>query len=106
LGITKKLGISSGTGNNLFNPKAAITRQDMMNLTARAMKLAGKLKSTGVSADLNAFRDKGSVAPYAAESVASMVKEGLISGNGKLINPAGYATRAETAVLMYRIYNK
>jgi hypothetical protein len=33
IGIAKKLGITSGTGNNKFNPDAGITRQDMTVLT-------------------------------------------------------------------------
>jgi large repetitive protein len=106
LGIAKKLGISEGSGNNLFNPLSAITRQDMMTLTAKAMKLAGKLNMSGVSTDLEVFSDKESIAPYAAQSIASLVKAGLISGSGSRVNAFANTTRAETAVLMYRIYNK
>jgi len=32
VGIAKELGITTGVGNNKFNPKAKITRQDMMVL--------------------------------------------------------------------------
>jgi len=34
VGIAKKLGITTGVGNNRFNPKENISRQDMMVLTA------------------------------------------------------------------------
>jgi hypothetical protein len=37
VGIAKKLGIAAGSGNNRFNPLEAISRQDMMVLTARAL---------------------------------------------------------------------
>lgn len=102
----KKLGITGGTGKNMFNPEVSITRQDMMTLIFNAMRVAGKLNTTGAALDLDKFSDKGNIAPYAVESVAAMVKEGLVTGDGISINPAANATRAETAVLMYRIYNK
>jgi len=41
------------------------------------------------------------------ESVAILVKEGIIMGNpDNTINPKGNATRAETAVILYRVYLK
>ena len=76
-----------------------------MVLTARALEYVGKLNATG-KADMNKFTDASAVADYAGDSVASMISEGLIKGDGSRINPQGNATRAEIAVLMYRIYNK
>jgi len=35
-----------------------------------------------------------------------MVSEGIIKGDGKNINPLKNTTRAEAAVILYRIYNK
>jgi hypothetical protein len=35
-----------------------------------------------------------------------MVKEGIITGDGSTLSPLDNATRAEIAVIMYRIYNK
>lgn len=35
VGVAKKLGITYGTGNNRFNPKESISRQDMAALTLR-----------------------------------------------------------------------
>ena len=52
VGIAKKLGITSGVGNNKFNPREKITRQDMMVLTTNALKIAGKISSTGTAADV------------------------------------------------------
>ncbi|MFH5183785.1 S-layer homology domain-containing protein [Paenibacillus sp. TAB 01] len=106
LGIAKQLGIASGVGDNLFNPKQEISRQDMMVLCARALQLSEKLKLTGNSSDLASYSDKGSVASYAEEGVASMVHEGIIEGNGAGLNPIGNATRAETAVIIFRILKK
>jgi len=106
VGIARKLEITNGTGNNKFNPKEPITRQDMIILTARAMKLTKKLDFTRSTTVLDTFTDAGSIAPYAVDAVSTMVKEGLIHGDGKRINPLSNTLRAEAAVLMYRIYNK
>lgn len=100
LAIGKATGILQGVGDNKFNPTAQITRQDMMTMTSRAMKLSG-------SADLSAFSDNGNIADYAASHVSAMVAEGLIKGNADgTINPLGNTTRAEAAVIMYRILGR
>ena len=106
IGIAKKLGLTSGTGNNKFSPDACITRQDMMVLTARALRMLKKLEAQGSDADLDRFADKSLVAAYAVNSVASVVKEGLITGSGDKLNPLGNTTRAEAAVFLYRVYNR
>ncbi len=106
IAAAKKLGITNGTGNNKFNPEAYITRQDMMVLVDRALKLLEKMVARGSAADLEGFDDKSLVAGYAVNSVASLIKEGLIIGSSDNINPLGYTTRAEAAVIMYRMYNR
>lgn len=106
LGIAKKLGISEGVGNNLFNPKGNISRQDMIVMTARALEKFQDLKTTRDTTVLDKFSDKGEISGYAIESLATMVQEGLISGTGDKLNPLDYSTRGEAAVFLYRIYNK
>lgn len=106
LGIAKKLGITNGAGNNTFNPKEYISRQDLMVLSARALKIAGAIAAQGSAEDIQQFSDKSAVASYAVEGIAAMVKEGIVSGNGDFLNPQVNATRAETAAIMYRIFNK
>ncbi len=106
LAVAKKLGITNGTGNNMFAPDDNITRQEMMAMTERALRLLNKIEAIGTPGELEDFSDKELVADYAVESVASVVKEGLIVGSGGNINPLGNTTRAETAVLMHRISNK
>ncbi|MDR6881855.1 S-layer homology domain-containing protein [Bacillus sp. 3255] len=106
VGIAKKLGIANGTGTNTFNPKENISRQDLMVLSARALTLAGILTSQGKADDIQSFSDKTDIASYAVEDIAAMVREGIVSGDGSLLHPRANATRAETAAIMYRIFNK
>jgi hypothetical protein len=106
LAIAKRLGITSGTGNNKFSPDASITRQDMMVLTERVLRMLNRLKAQVSASELDTFADKALVADYAADSIAALVKEGLIVGGGSKVNPLGNTTRAEAAVFLYRIYGK
>ena len=78
----------------------------MMVLTERALRILQKLKKPGKASELGKFTDKSLIAAYAIDSVASIVKGGLIVGSGDKINPLGNTTRAEAAVFLYRIYNK
>ncbi|MNR36210.1 Endo-1,4-beta-xylanase A precursor [compost metagenome] len=83
-----------------------ITRQDMMVLIERAMKAAKKDFAAGTEESFSGFSDVSKVASYAKQSISTLIMNGIIIGDGSKINPLGNATRAETAVLMYRIYNK
>lgn len=105
IGIAKKLGITSGVGDNKFKPDTVITRQDMMTLIVKALEVSKKLKATN-STDLNKFEDNKIIASYARQSVAVAVAEGIVAGDGKNVNPLGNTTRAEAAVILYRIFNK
>lgn len=105
LGVARKLGIVNGTGSKKFNPDTAITRQDMMTIVSRALEVSGKSKAEK-PADLNKFADQSSIAAYARQSVAKVVAEGIIKGDGKNLNPLYNVTRAEAAVIMHRLSGK
>lgn len=104
--IAKKLGITNGSGNNMFKPETTITRQDMMTLIYRAMTIAKKLNASADINELSKFADNAKIASYAKASVASVVKEGIIKGDGTNINPQSNTSRAEAALILYRIFNK
>ncbi|MDD6308938.1 MAG: S-layer homology domain-containing protein [Clostridia bacterium] len=100
IAIGKATGILNGVGDNKFNPDAAISRQDMMTIISRGMKLSGET-------NLSEYADGGSVSDYALPHVKAMIASGLVKGNADgTINPLGNTTRAETAVIMQRILKK
>ena len=103
-GVAKKLGIAEGIGNNKFNPGGLISRQDMMVLTHRALKAAGKISGAADAPVPERFDDVSDISDYAVGSVSVLVNEGIIEGDGGRINPRGNTTREEAAVLIYRIY--
>ncbi|TXK80405.1 hypothetical protein FU659_18470 [Paenibacillus sp. N3.4] len=77
----------------------------MMVLCARALELVDKLNATGSTEDLAKFSDHAKVADYATVSVAALGNAGIITGNGNGIDPLGKTTRAEAAVIIFRIFN-
>lgn len=105
-GVAKKLGIAEGVGNGRFNPGDYLSRQDMMVLTRRALAVAGKVSSTADASVLDRFGDASAISDYAAGSIAILVKDGIIAGDGSRMNPLSNTTREEAAVLIYNIYNR
>ncbi|MEK3885144.1 S-layer homology domain-containing protein [Paenibacillus sp. PL2-23] len=106
IGTARSLGITEGKGDNLFDPEAFITRQEMMTLVFKGMKAANKGLISGTASELESYADYETIASYAKESIATLTKNGIVSGNGTDINPLGYATRAESAVLIYNMNNQ
>jgi hypothetical protein len=106
IAIAAKLGIAEGYVGKRFIPLAPISRQDMMVYTARALQAASMQVNDGDVQDLKRFPDNSDIASYALSSVAMMVKEELIQGDAQGLNPTGLLSRAEAAVLIYRLYNQ
>lgn len=97
-------GITSGTGNGKFSPKANITRQDMAVMIQKFVKVMG-YELPKVSKKTT-FADQSEISSYAAEAVSALQQAGIIEGrtaagnNGKVFAPKDNATRSETAKIM------
>lgn len=105
VGIAKALGLTTGVGDNKFNPEASITRQDMFVLAYRILQMQNAGLIDADESAINTFDDYSKIADYAKEGLSSLVKNDLVKGSDNKINPVGNATRAETAVFIYRLYN-
>ena len=91
--------ISDGT-----NPGNAVTRQQLAALLFRFAQANGY--DSGDRAALTGFPDAGSVASYAVEALQWATASGIINGTSQgTLNPAGTATRAQFAVMLYRFWN-
>ncbi len=104
LGIAKALGITNGVGHNKFNPNKAISREDMLVLTYKALKLANKNLVKGNADNLKQFSDASKVSKNTVESVATIVKNGFYSGDAKKLNLKASVTKAESALMLHKIY--
>ena len=91
-----KEGIALGDDSGRFYPEEPITRQDMVTILYRAL---GADETGDIS-----FTDSGSISDYAKTAVGYFASKGIVNGVGNgLFAPLNNATRAETAVIIYRI---
>ncbi len=96
-------GITSGTGNNRFNPDGQVTREQavamMYNYAMQYMRL-----SAGAGADLSRYADLNRLSGWARPAMAWAVEEGIISGvtsgSALTLDPQRNATRAEMATML------
>ena len=102
ISVAKSLGIAKGYMDK-FMPSAGITREDAMVLVDRALIIEGKKLSAGKDSDLYTFKDRKSVSDYAVTSVATLVKAGIIQGSNSYLNPKSMISRAEMAVILYKV---
>lgn len=101
--LARRLGIAEGGPDNRFLPEAAITRQDVMALMDRALRLIRPQESSVAAAPasvLQPFADREELADYAAPAAARLVSSGYIQGYGGKLHPHQPMTRAEAAVLI------
>lgn len=102
IGKAKKLGIAKGS-HGKFNPKSALSRQDAMVLIVRALEVSGIDLPDGSDGDLQVFKDKHNISDYAEAAFKTLVKAGIIKGSNKFLNPNSSVSRAEIAVILYRV---
>ncbi len=92
-------GISDGT-----NPGAAVTRQQLVALLYRFAELRNY--ANGQRADLSAYPDAGSVAGTQWNPAVVRGQRHRGGHQRGTLNPAGTATRAQFAVILYRFWNQ
>lgn len=94
-------GIVQGTGQYIFSPKDPVTREQIATILYRFASLAGC--DVSGAASMESFPDSGKVSRWAKDAMMWTVDTGIIRGTDKgLLNPGGYATRAEIATMMMR----
>lgn len=99
-------GVITGYGNGKFGPDDLITREQMAVMMYRYAQKKGKTMSG--EAALDSYRDSQHVSGYAQSAMKWAVGNGIITGiyNGTLLNPQGYASRAECATILQRFVEK
>lgn len=100
--LARQLGIAEGGPDNRFLPEAAITRQDVMALMDRALRLTRPQVSSAAApaSAFQPFADREELADYAAPAAARLISLGYIQGYGGKLHPYQPMTRAEAAVLI------
>ena len=97
-----EVGLVNGISDELFGSGKPITRADMAVMIERASKLTGtELKAVS---ELIEFADNENIPEYAKSSVEKVQMSGIINGyTDKTFKPAQTATRAESAVVIYKL---
>ena len=99
-----KKDLMKGVSNSRFHPNENITRQEMAVVLAKILEKRKKVQEVAPSI-LEKFEDHEQVAPWARESIALLIQKGILSGIGEnILAPGAPATRAQTAVLLDKIY--
>lgn len=94
-------GIVDGYGNGQFGPNDSITREQ---LAVMLWRYAGRPAAAG--RDL-AFADAGKVSGWAKDALFWAVENHVINGKGNgILDPGGYATRAEAAQMLKNFMEK
>jgi len=100
-------GLVNGRSAKIFDPNSKISRDEIATMTANALKRVLDYSDVAsVNDALAKFTDAGSIRDFAKSSVALLTEEGIVQGRtATSFDPAGYATRAEAAVLIYKLFN-
>ncbi|MFB0846618.1 invasin domain 3-containing protein [Paenibacillus oleatilyticus] len=102
----KAYGIMDGFGDGTFGPDRKVSRQEAIVTLVRALRLADadSAASHGAGqADLTVYTDRDQIGGWASDAIRTAIHAGLVNGYGDELRPQKTLTRAETAVLIYRM---
>ncbi|MGG4145507.1 invasin domain 3-containing protein [Paenibacillus algorifonticola] len=102
----KAYGIMDGFKDGTFRPNEQVSRQEAIVIIVRALRLAKGASlaiNDNTTVDLSEYADVNQIGEWAREAIQTAIKEGLIKGYGKKLQPQKSLTRAETTVLIYRM---
>ncbi len=99
----QEMGLASGMQDGRFAPEINVTREQTFTILNRALPHLGiKLQQAPLEV-LNQFSDKAQISDWAAKHAATLVANKFVGGSGGLLNPRGNLSRAEMAVLLYKV---
>ena len=97
-------GIINGFEDGTFQPKAAITREQMAHIMTLYLKHKGMQVQTSEAAAAQ-IPDLDQIQPYAREDVLFCYANELLNGRSEGFVPQGNATRAEACTIMLRMHD-
>ncbi|MGP0584256.1 S8 family serine peptidase [Paenibacillus timonensis] len=101
--IATSRGLISGYASGIFAPDRPITRGEMAVVLSKTLELLGH--STGSAGEVVGFADQTRIPSWASESVARVTSLGIMKGKaGNRFEAELPTTRAEAAVVVYRIF--
>lgn len=103
-----KAGLVNGRSEGKFEPNGFITRAEMATIASRALMQAKQLKAVDENDDaVKKFVDVKDINSTLKAGVAFAAKNGIVIGDdNNQFNPNANSTRAQAAVIIYRLLNK
>lgn len=106
LAAARALGITSGIGDNRFDPEKVVTRQEMAVLLYNMLKQTGKVPAETPEQTMSAYLDAEKPAEWARKAMNCFVQAGIVSGDGTHLNPRGITSRAQMAQILLNLLSK
>lgn len=107
------IGVITGRGAGVFDPKSTATRQEIATMISRALdyiKAETGIDYAPLAGDVENFPDKESIASWAEAGVGRLAANGIMAGKLDIISgqtfafPAAKCTVQESIILLYRVY--
>ncbi|GBG07092.1 hypothetical protein PAT3040_01640 [Paenibacillus agaridevorans] len=101
-----KAGLNSGIidSSTAFNPRAAITREEMAQMIGRVLRnQPGAFEIANTDEILKDFPDAASISSNIKDDLAFTVLKGIMVGKDNGFEPTAKTTRAEAAVIVKRL---
>ncbi len=102
------LGIVHGRGDGTFAPDSPITRIELFQMLYNlmlAIDYSVSIPAQDLPGYLSPFSDGAQVQSWGIEATSALLKLGLVNGVGDaVLDPTGYASRAQGLVLAMRLY--
>ena len=100
---SQQLGLVYGYPDNTFKPNRTLIRSEVTSILSHITK-----ESAGNASVLNNFSDCANIPNWAKYAYAKTINYGLYVNypDAKMLNPDKQLTRAEAAVLLYKLYQK
>ncbi len=95
-------GLINGKSALNFDPEGYITREEMSKIIGEILMKNSYKKQDEIT--LTKFSDGSTIASWAKEGSAITIHNGIIKGSDGKFNPKANATRAEAALMLYRLY--
>jgi len=103
VGTAYKAGLITGFEDGTFKPNDNITREQMVTMLVRALKVGGKEVKLD-KAVLDSFADRASIGDWSKDAAAQALSAGIIQGiSNKEFAPQDKATRAQAAAALKRM---
>jgi len=102
LNIAFNSGVVNGISEKEFGVGQCITREDMAVVIYRAVEASG-MNVDIIIENPAELSDLDTVSDYAKEAVEFMIEKGAVNGIDGEFKPKEYATRAQTAQMLYQI---